>query len=136
MNWQNDNSCITYRCRKFIFIFKRLIVKNNKNKFIKLSFPKKGEVSIKISDDIDLEEFEYSVISILALLKHKMEDSPIDEDDISPFLTLLIKLLDSLDYTETARSNIYDSLDLSEQQKDMAENFKLNFSSKYNDLIS
>lgn len=136
MNWQNDNSCINYRCRKFIFIFKRLIVKNNKNKFIKLSFPKKGEVSIKISDDIDLEEFEYSVISILALLKHKMEDSPIDEDDISPFLTLLIKLLDSLDYTETARSNIYDSLDLSEQQKDMAENFKLNFSSKYNDLIS
>ena len=65
-----------------------------------------------------------------------MEDSPMDEDDISPFLTLLIKLLDSLDYTETTRSNIYDSLDLSEQQKDMAENFKLNFSSKYNDLIS
>lgn len=111
-------------------------MKNNKNKFIKLSFPKKGEVSIKISDNIDLEEFEYSVISILALLKHKMEDSPTDEDDISPFLTLLIKLLDSLDYTETTRSNIYDSLDLSEQQKDMAENFKLNFSSKYNDLIS
>ncbi|HPC37979.1 MAG: hypothetical protein WH035_06035 [Spirochaetota bacterium] len=106
-----------------------------KNKYINLTFKKRGEISIKISDDIDIEEFEYSVISLIAIIRNKLENSASQLDDLSPFLNILIRLLDEFEFPKKKSIDIYDKTELTEQQKNMAESFKQQFTLKYSDFF-
>ncbi len=106
-----------------------------KIKYINLTFKKKGEISIKISDNIDIEEFEYSIISMVALIRNRLENSIDKIDDLSPFLTILIKLLDEFEFPRPKSVDLYDKTDLTEQQKLMAESFKIQFALKYSDFF-
>ncbi|MFN3412032.1 MAG: hypothetical protein ACK4YF_07735 [Exilispira sp.] len=106
-----------------------------KNKYINLTFKKKGEISIKISDDVDIEEFEYSVISILAIIRNKLEATNNRYEDLSPFLNILIKILDEFEFPKDRKIDIYDTTDLTDEEKKMAESFKHQFSLKYSDLF-
>lgn len=107
-----------------------------KNKYINLTFKKKGEISIKISDDVDIEEFEYSVISILAIIRNRLEATNNRYEDLSPFLNILIKILDEFEFPKSKKvDNIYDTTDLTDEEKKMAESFKHQFSLKYSDFF-
>jgi len=111
------------------------IVAKKKTKYINLIFKKKGEISIKISDDVDIEEFEYSIISMIALIRSRLENSMDKIDDLSPFMSILIKLLDEFEFPKTKNIDIYEKTDLTEQQKTMAESFKNQFALKYSDFF-
>ena len=106
-----------------------------KTKYINLIFKKKGEISIKISDDVDIEKFEYSIISMIALIRSRLENSMDKIDDLSPFMSILIKLLDEFEFPKTKNIDIYEKTDLTEQQKTMAESFKNQFALKYSDFF-
>lgn len=106
-----------------------------KSKYINLTFKKKGEISIKISEDIDIEEFEYSVISLVAVLRNRLENSVNMIEDLSPFLNILIKLLDEFEFPKSKNLDIYDKTDLTDEEKKMAESFKNQFTLKYSDFV-
>jgi len=106
-----------------------------KSKYINLIFKKKGEISIKISEDVDIEEFEYSIISIIALLRNRLESSMEKMDELSPFMNILIKLLDEFEFPKSKNLDIYEKTDLTDQQKIMAESFKNQWTLKYSDFF-
>jgi len=110
-------------------------VNKKKSKYINLIFKKKGEISIKISDDIDIEEFEYSIISMIAIIRNRLENSMDKMEDLSPFLNILIKLLDEFEFPKNKNTDIYEKTDLTEEQKVMAEAFKNHFALKYSDFF-
>lgn len=106
-----------------------------KSKYINLIFKKKGEISIKISEDIDIEEFEYSIVSMIALIRNRLENSSNKIDDLSPFLNILLKLLEEFEFPVKKSIDILEKTDLTEEQKLMAESFKDHFSLKYSDFF-